>query len=191
MNIAADIISQIASEIYDRPIMSNLARPPYVERMVARVLGGGWQHVGSDWNGWDVEHRPSGARLEVKQSARRQSWTESGKFKANDAPRFDIRHRAGQYAADKKTWIKGEVRPADIYVFAWHGMFDPIERVDHRVPDQWTFFVLAERKLPKLKSIGLGGLTMLGCTPVMHDQLASAVATEIGALTSLKANSAL
>lgn len=190
VNISAEIISQIASELYDQPIMSNLARPPYVERMVARVLGCDWQHVGSGWNGWDVEHKPSGARLEVKQSARRQSWTESGKFKANDAPRFDIRHRSGQYAADGKTWIEGDVRPADIYVFAWHSRFDPIESVDHRIPEQWQFFVLAEQKLPKIKSIGLGSLNHLGCNPILHDQLSSAVASELSNLEYLKVNSA-
>ncbi len=188
MNIAAEIISQIASELYDQPIMSNLARPPYVERMVARVLGDNWQHVGSGWNGWDVEHKPSGARLEVKQSARRQSWTESGKFKANDSPRFDIRHRSGQYAADGKTWIAGDVRPADIYVFAWHSRFDPIEGVDHRIPDQWEFFVLAEQKLPNMKSIGLSSLKLLGCNPISYDRLASVVASEIIKLENLKAN---
>ena len=54
--------------------MSNLTRPIYVEGLVSLLLGNRWKYLG-DWDGWDLE-RDDGKRLEVKQSAARQPWTD-------------------------------------------------------------------------------------------------------------------
>lgn len=50
-------------------------RPVYVEFMIAVILGEGWRLVSADWAGWDLENA-QGARVEVKQSAARQTWTD-------------------------------------------------------------------------------------------------------------------
>ena len=42
------VIAQIISDFYDRPIMSNLVRPHYVERMIACCLGEDWELVIAD-----------------------------------------------------------------------------------------------------------------------------------------------
>ena len=51
--IAKEIIDQIVEELYSQKIFSNLTRPLYVEKLLARLLKGDWRHVGGDWSGWE------------------------------------------------------------------------------------------------------------------------------------------
>ena len=144
---------------YDRPIMNNLQRGDYVECMIGAALGADWRltsEEGWDWAAWDIEHAASGARLEIKQSAARQTWDgESVRRRRN--PSFDIGPRKGYWPKDGGPWVTGPGRPADVYIFAWHGEVD--EGADHRDASQWRFFVVAERLLPTgQKSIGLSRL---------------------------------
>ena len=141
---------------YDTAVMNNVHRAAYVECLVAFTLGTDWCLTwthGWDWAAWDCQHT-SGARLEVKQSAARQSWDRETPARRR-SPQFDIAPRTGYWTQDGSRWVDSLGRPADLYVFAWHG-----ERrdgyADHRDPDQWLFFVVAERDLPKSrKRIGL------------------------------------
>lgn len=132
-------------DMFDALIMQNTLRGLYVEAMVAESLGDRWRHTGSDWAGWDLEH-DSGLRVEVKQSARLQSWGP-----AQTSPRFSISTPKGYYP-DGKTFVEntsGE-RLADAYVFAWH------EGNDQRLPEQWQFYVIRSSALPQgQSSIGL------------------------------------
>ncbi len=144
---------------YDRPIMNNVDRGDYIECMIASALGAAWRLTwedGWDWAAWDCVHVPSGARLEIKQAAARQSWDrESERPRRN--PDFDIALRRGYWPKEGFRWIERPGRQADLYVFAWHGRRD--EHADHRDPGQWRFFVVAERSLPAgQKSIRLSKL---------------------------------
>ena len=60
-------------------------------------------------------------------------------------------------------------RPADLYVFAWHG--ERRDRyADQRDANQWVFFVVAERDLPKnRKSIGLKELESISALCRIED----------------------
>ena len=90
------ILSAIAGR-YDRPIMNNIHRAEYVEHLVAAALGSRWVlpwSDGFDWAPWDLEHRPSATRIEVKQSAALQPW-HSAQGARTRAPRFDIAPRTG------------------------------------------------------------------------------------------------
>ncbi len=133
--LARSVIADLAAELFDRPVMGNLARPAYVERLVARSLLPTWRHVGSDWASWDLESE-AGARLEVKQSAVRQSWTE-GPARLGKPTRavFDVAQRTGYFTDGGSRWVPGACRPADLYLFAHHPVFD-LQQVDHRDPDQ-------------------------------------------------------
>ena len=146
---------------YDRPIMNNVYRGDYVECMIASALGADWRLTwmdGWDWAAWDVEHTPSSARLEIKQAAARQTW-DKGPTPARRNPAFDIAPRSG-YRTREGDWIDTPGRHADAYVFAWHGRDD--DHADHTDPQQWRFFVVAERDLPQgQKSIGLKRLTAI------------------------------
>ena len=151
---------------FEAGVMDNVYRGDYVECMVAHALGDGWKLTwadGWDWAAWDIEHQ-SGVRIEVKQSAARQSWDRSVESPIRQSTaRFDIAPRTGYWPKDGGEWIPFQPpsRPADVYVFAWHG-----ERqrglADHSDPLQWRFFVVAKSGLPRSqKTIGLRGLERL------------------------------
>jgi hypothetical protein len=77
--------------MFDVPVMQNNLRGLWVELMVLELLGDGWKHAGNDWAAWDLE-REDGLRVEVKQSARLQSWGNSVSL-----PRFSISAAKGHY----------------------------------------------------------------------------------------------
>lgn len=108
-----------------------------------------WTLCGGDWASHDLQHHRSGLKIQVKQAAARQSW-DAGKS-GRSAPRFAIATKTGRY--DGADWIAGRSRNADIFIFAWHG--ETGADCDHANPEQWTFHIIAEPKLPTQKSIGL------------------------------------
>ena len=140
---------------YDKPIMNNTHRAHFAECLIALALGEQWQltwQQGWDWAAWDLESK-AGVRLEVKQAAARQSWDPPET--PQRIPRFDIAPRDGYWTGEGSQWKDLPGRPADIYVFAWHG--EPnAELCDQRNAEQWIFFVVPERDLPRnQRSIGL------------------------------------
>ena len=138
---------------FDRPVMENALRSMYVEEQVGVLLGTGWNPVGADWAGCDFESA-SDVRLEVKQSAATQSWSQGQPTRGQ----FDIRPRMGRY--DGATWIDDAGRYAHVYVFAWHGGWG--EGVDQRDESQWAYFVVPSTSLPShQKTIALSSLQKL------------------------------
>ncbi|MDE2654916.1 MAG: hypothetical protein OXI71_14015 [Gemmatimonadota bacterium] len=130
--------------------MPNIRRADYVEAMVAAFLRpAGWSR-NSSWDSWDFQHDDSGLRMELKQSAARQT---SGR--SSSPARFDIAPRTGYW--DGSEWHDVPGRHADIYVFAWHPEAEP--SADQRDPSSWLFYVVPESKLPEQqKTIGLPGI---------------------------------
>ena len=117
-------------------------------------------------------------------SAARQSWD-----RESDGPRrnpgFDIRPRKGYWPKDGGPWVTDPGRPADVYVFAWHGKTD--EQADHRDATQWRFFVVAERLLPTgQKSVGSNRLKRIA-DPCCVGELARAVEDACPVHENLKA----
>jgi hypothetical protein len=56
------------------PLIGNQYRSAFIEAMIEPYLAPhGWTYKGDGWSGWDFE-RTDGCRLEVKQSAARQTW---------------------------------------------------------------------------------------------------------------------
>ena len=173
------------SEFYDQPIMSNLARPHYVERMIALGLGRDWKLVSANWSGWDIENT-TGVRIEVKQSAARQVWTDRPSSQGRPSKGiFDIAPRTGYWAEDGSQWIDVPGRPADIYIFAWH----PIERkskADHRDASQWEFYVVHESELPEQqKTIGVTRIANIA-SPVSYIELAGCASKLVSKLPETK-----
>ncbi len=152
-----DILTMLRRR-YDVPIMNNICRSDYVECMIGAALGDDWRlnwMDGWDWAAWDCEHTPSGARLEIKQAAARQTW-DRGPTPQRRAPTFDIASRSGFWTRGG-VWIDSPGRQADVYVFAWHGRDD--DHADHTDPRQWLFYAVVEHTLPRgQKRIGLGPL---------------------------------
>jgi hypothetical protein len=177
--LVASIVQQLASDLFNKPVMSNLTRPLYVERLVTHLLGPRWTFVGGEWTDWDIQ-RDDAVRVEVKQSAARQMWSDrpsrSGK---PTLPIFDIKERSGYYADGGTRWVATRGRPAELYVFAWHPRYAPKESVDHRDPAQWQLYVLLASALPPTKSITLSTLKKLGACEADHATLAASVEQQL------------
>jgi hypothetical protein len=153
----------------DRVVQNNL-RAMVVETIVDFALKPGWERAGGNWNGWDFAHTTDGTRLEVKQSARLQTWRMPD---YQGAARFDIAPRSGYY--DGAIWNPIVDRHAHIYVFAMHTRID--EGADQRDASQWKFHVVPTGRLPKGKSIGFSGVSALA-PAIEWDCLFGAVETE-------------
>lgn len=179
------VTDQIVADFYDRPIMSNLVRPHYVERMIALGLGKDWKLVSAEWSGWDLENH-NGVRIEVKQSAARQTWTGRLSLEGR-ATRgsFDIGPRTGYWTDNGAKWVEAPGRAADIYIFAWHPVVNEA-RADHRDQAQWKFYVVREQDLPpNQKTISL---PKIACTwlPVAFEELQHFVSQTVVALGRIK-----
>ncbi len=149
---------QLASRLFDRPVIQNQYRSAYIEAMIEPYLApAGWRYTGDDWGGWDFE-RDDGARLELKQSAAEQTW--SGPRKLRTRGSFDIAPRTGYFYEGGTKYSATAGRAAHAYVFAWNGSFG--EATDHRDPSQWEFYVVPARQLPDgQKTIALSKIKRL------------------------------
>lgn len=145
--ISDQIFSSLIRDLFDLPIMGNLHRPHYVERMVAIGLGEGFKLVSADWAGWDIEGQ-DGLRIEVKQSAARQTWTDRPSLAGKPTKgSFDIAPRKGYFSEGGAEWVPKSGRHANIYILGWHPIVDNT-KADHRDPAQWMFFVVPAKQLP-------------------------------------------
>lgn len=178
MITAEQIEAKVSKAVFGKPLITNVMRSFVVEAIVCEALGPRWIWCAMDYASWDIQG-DGGVRVEVKQSAAKQTWSTPKVTR----PAFDIRARTGRY--EGTGWIDQPGRNADVYVLAWHPVSD--ETADHRDPEQWVFFVVAEGDLPPAKTIGLGPLRRLA-DPVRYHELGAAVA---GAASRLKESCSL
>ena len=163
-----EVVNIASGRAFGRPLIVNVFRGHLVEAMLAIALEPDWRWCSQDYAGWDFENL-QGFRLEVKQSAARQSWAPPKHGAAS--PRFDIRARTGHW--EGAVWIAGGTRLSSIYVFAWHGVAD--DAADHRCPNQWRFYLVPETQLPDQKSISLAHIQRLSVS-VGLDEVRDALA---------------
>ena len=161
----AEVVARVVDASFGKPLVTNVLRTQLVEAMIALVLEPEWHWCGADYAPCDFE-RTDGLRLEVKQSAARQSWNTDKPSKAI----FDVAARTGRNEADG--WVEEHGRAAQIYVFGHHPIFD--DSADHRDPAQWLFYVVRTTALPDVKQIALGTIKTLAL-PVQFCALNEAV----------------
>lgn len=149
------IITRLTHRLFGSPILRNSIRGEVVEEIVAMALEPDWKLCAGDWAAFDLRHAATGLRMQVKQSAARQSW--HGDTCPPCRPRFSIAEKTGRW--EGTSWIAEPGRNADVFVFAWHPVTDAT--ADHREPDQWEFFVVPTAALPPAKSVSLAGLKSL------------------------------
>jgi len=123
----------VSNEAFGKPLVTNVLRGHVVEAIVAMALEPEWVWRAGDYSSFDFE-RSDGKRLEVKQSAARQSWAPPAHGKIN--PSFDIRERSGRW--EGPLFVAEPGRAAHIYVFAFQPNVSEI--ADHRDPAQWEFY---------------------------------------------------
>ena len=160
-----EVISKVCEAAFGRPLVTNVLRGQVVEAMVALVLEPTWHWCGADYAPCDFQ-RTDGLRLEVKQSAARQSWNTEKPSKTI----FDVAARTGRNEAHG--WVEEFGRAAQIYVFAHHPIFN--DSADHRDPAQWQFYVVLTASLPDVKQLSLGTIKSLS-SPVHISELARTV----------------
>lgn len=68
----ADIQRKVADAAFGRPLITNVMRGQVVEAIVACALEPECRWCAADYSSWDFD-RADGVRLEIKQSAARQS----------------------------------------------------------------------------------------------------------------------
>lgn len=163
----AEVVAKVVEAAFGRPLVTNVLRAQLVEAMIALVLEPTWIWCAANYAPCDFE-RADGLRLEVKQSAARQSWSTDKPSKAI----FDVAVRTGRY--EPHGWVGEYGRAAHLYVFAHHPTFD--DTADHRDPAQWLFYVVPTAALPDVKQIALGTIkTFAEAVPI--SMLAKTVAT--------------
>lgn len=158
---SAEVRRRACDAVFGQRLITNNFRAVIVEAMIASVLEPEWRWCSADYAGWDFE-RADGVRLEVKQSASKQTW-----HSQTDKPSscsFDIRAREGRY--EGAAWFEGRGRNADLYVFAHHGVCD--DSADHADPSQWAFYVIQATALPNSKRIGLRRVQSLADAHMLH-----------------------
>ncbi len=188
-----DILKELLCQFYDRKLINNVYRGHYAECMIRLALGesiyGPWQ-LSYDWAPWDLESGDGRIRIQVKQSAARQTWSDDSTFITSNRPVFGIEPKSNYYPSDGTAFIelRHPRRLADIYIFAWHPESD--RRIaDHRCVDQWRFLVAPEPDLPPgQKTIGLNPLRKYA-TEVGYSQLAETIDHIVSSLTDLKRDS--
>lgn len=166
------VIDRLTRRLFASPILRNSIRGEVVEEIVAMALEPDWRHCGGDWAAFDLVHPATGLRMQVKQSAARQSW--HGGASPSPRPRFSIASKTGRW--EGPTWIAEPGRNADLFVFAFHPVTNTT--ADHRNPAQWRFHVVAETALPAQASISLATIIRLSA-PSTFDGLAPAVADAV------------
>ena len=169
-----EIRAKASARAFGDQVIQNDFRGIVAETIVESALGPDWRCCSGDWLGWDFEHCDQ-TRLEVKQSAARQTWPAP---KGVSPPRFDIRTRAGYYVGNE--WHQKSGRHANIYVFAYHPVADA--SADHLDPKQWVFYVVPAERLPPSKTIGLARITGLASATAWEGLFAAVeqVCLEIG-----------
>lgn len=168
------VISSIVRR-HDRAIMTEDHRQEYVLCLIAELLAPDWTSpwvCGYDWAPWHLEHI-SGAKMEITQSAAREPWDAGQNVRLGTSWFPSIAPPNGYWSAEG-SWIAPRGRIADIYIFAWHGEKRE-SAADHRVPEQWGFFVVPASRLRANQHV-LGLLDLKKITDlVAYEALAAAV----------------
>jgi len=165
------VVAKVSEAAFGKPLITNVLRGQVVEAIIAMALEPDWKWCSADYASWDFENA-TGCRLEVKQSALRQSWETDASVKS--VPGFDVAARKGRWEGTK--WIAEPGRAAHLYILAYHGIAD--DSADHRDPRQWAFFVIPSMSLPPVKRLTLPKAKQLAqpCSVADLRSVANAVA---------------
>jgi len=152
-------------------LLNNTLRGMLAEFIVGQAIHAAEQ-VRDPWQAFDL-HAASGARVEVKSCAHRQTW----KQKRPSAIRFSI-GPTREWNPETGEYQSAARRQADVYVFC----VLENEKPDPRDPlelNRWSFYVLAtcvlNERCPKQKSIGLKSLLRLNPIKCSFPELAGVV----------------
>ncbi len=109
-----DVVKRVTQTAFGNPLVTNVLRGHLVEAMIALVIEPEWKWCAGDYSSWDFE-RDDGVRVEIKQSAVRQTWDPPAHGRIYTS--FDVKERTGRW--EGAIFIEEPGRAAHIYVFAY------------------------------------------------------------------------
>ncbi len=182
---ADDLRDRLNKRLFDRPIVQNNFRGELIEEIVSSELGDSWKHCAGDWHAWDFERiLESGiVRLQIKQSAARQSWDKDGdQIIKSRVGKFPIGFKTGYFIEDK--WISESGRHTEIYLLCYHD--DRTELADHFDVARWDFYILRASEIaPKEKpTISIPELEIM----VSQDRVSKAKSAHLREILELAAS---
>lgn len=190
LDLHYQIVNSLTDRFFGGPLIEPVERAAYVECMVQFALGGEWE-LAAQWSPWDLTHPDSGVRLEVKQATALQQWAQRPCDFGGAATPFHVAPVAGVWDETTKAWLRYRTRSraADVFVFAWHPGCDPA-KIDQRLPEQWEFYVVPERSLPRTQKAIAASRVRKRWTDTPYEELAGKVAEVAGKIPRrwLKAN---
>ena len=89
--VPTPLITRLTHRLFGCPLLRNSIRGELVEEMVAQALEPEWALCAGDWAACDLKQVGGPLRIQVKQSAARQSW--HGELSPPPRPRFSIAHK--------------------------------------------------------------------------------------------------
>jgi hypothetical protein len=142
------ILDRVLNEFLSCKIMDNSLRGYWCEAMVAEALGPDCKVASQGWHPWDLQFGPDTAqfparvRIQVKNSARIQTWNvESGKL---SNCQFDLKYSKRPFYFERDfQGVPCEEYGfmCDVFVLCYHSVEDASE-ADQTDPDQWEFFIV-------------------------------------------------
>lgn len=174
----ARITGRLMEDVFGSDLIDNHLRGLWAEYMVAEATGA--EVVGGGWHAWDLQfggdHDPDRIRIQVKNSARTQTWNKRSRVLSEIVWYPSARMRP-EYIGPGKDIPCDEPYGflCDVFVFCEHWRkWD--QGPDHRDPGQWNFYIVSRGQLlkqypnaesgserkwypvrPTLLSAGLGG----------------------------------
>jgi hypothetical protein len=89
------LIERLTHRLFGSAIIQNDVRGEWLEEIVAMALEPEWRLCGGDSAACDLVQADGGLRIQVKQSAARQSWHTEGS--PSPKPTFSIASKTGRY----------------------------------------------------------------------------------------------
>ncbi len=135
-------------EVFAHRILENSFRGYWCEYMIAEALGPTVRAVGLGWNAWDLQigddksEFPDRIRIQVKNSAARQSWHTQSSPISKSVFHLSYRKRPF-YFEDQNPGVHCEEIGfmCELFVLCFHDGED-IDSVDQREPGEWKFYLL-------------------------------------------------
>lgn len=129
-------------------VMDNSLRGYWCEAMVAEALGPGCKIVSQGWHPWDLQFGsdqaefPERVRIQVKNSARLQSWHKPGGKPSDSLFNLKFSKRPSYFETDYPGIPCEEVGfMCDVFILCHHPAED-WNAADQTDPEQWEFYVL-------------------------------------------------
>lgn len=147
----ARIQERILSEFFSAPILGNTERGIYCEAMIAEQLGQPARITSHGWYPWDIQigdnraDWPERIRIQIKNSARLQTWHGPGQ-QSDCSFRLNFRRLPEYFHRDNPDIPCEDLGfLSDLFLLCHHPETDSA-KADHRDPGQWQVHVLSARR---------------------------------------------